>query len=86
LLASACFDAPCVGWLQLLPWLERFEKIYLWLDDDEAGREGTAKLISKLGRSRCMIVRPLPDVHREGKPPKVLGSFGVLALMILHGL
>ena len=57
--------------VQLLPWLERFDKVYLWLDDDEAGREGAAKLVAKLGRSRCMLVRPLPDVNREGRPPKV---------------
>ncbi|KAJ2847986.1 hypothetical protein IWW36_003559 [Coemansia brasiliensis] len=37
--------------------LERFERIYVWLDDDHQGAEA-AKLISrKLGVDRCLIVR-----------------------------
>ncbi|KAJ2348882.1 hypothetical protein GGF43_004492 [Coemansia sp. RSA 2618] len=37
--------------------LERFERVYVWLDDDHQGDEA-AKLISrKLGVDRCLIVR-----------------------------
>ncbi len=56
---------------QLLPWLERFDTLYLWLDDDKAGRDGCDKLEGKLGRGRCRIVRPLPEMYRDGVAPKV---------------
>ena len=55
---------------QLLPWLERFDLIYLWLDDDKAGRDGCEKLVGKLGRGRCRIVRPLPAMYRDNTAPK----------------
>ena len=42
---------------ELLPWLERFERIYLWLDDDVPGREGAERMAGKLGRGRCYVVR-----------------------------
>jgi len=40
--------------------LKRFKKIYLMLDNDEAGREGTQALIEKLGINRCYITT-LPE-------------------------
>ena len=40
----------------VLPHLERFKKIYLWMDDDIPGREGAMKFAKKLGASRCLIV------------------------------
>ncbi|CAG9330914.1 unnamed protein product [Blepharisma stoltei] len=42
--------------LQMLPWFEQFQKIYLWLDDDLAGREAAAKFARKLGIKRSFIV------------------------------
>lgn len=46
-----------------LAWLEneydnlaRFDDIYLCMDDDEAGRAGTEKLLERLGRERCLVV------------------------------
>jgi twinkle protein len=38
------------------PYLERFDDIYLCLDDDEHGKAGTNTLVERLGRDRCMIV------------------------------
>jgi twinkle protein len=32
--------------------VSRFEKIYLWLDDDIPGQEGAAKFAQKLGIKR----------------------------------
>jgi len=43
--------------LALMPWLEQFSKIYLWLDDDLAGRECAIKFAKKLGTRRSYIVR-----------------------------
>ncbi|KAM9969637.1 hypothetical protein ACTFIR_001473 [Dictyostelium discoideum] len=42
--------------IALLPLLERFEKIYLWMDDDVPGMEGAAKFSEKLGIQRTFIV------------------------------
>lgn len=36
--------------------LERFSEIFLCLDGDEAGKEGSAKLVERLGRERCKVV------------------------------
>mmetsp|Transcript_19306 Transcript_19306/g.35559 ORF Transcript_19306/g.35559 Transcript_19306/m.35559 type:complete len:628 (+) Transcript_19306:3543-5426(+) len=46
--------------VQMLPWLEQFQRIYLWLDNDLAGQEAAQKFAKKLGSKRCLIVRP-PD-------------------------
>lgn len=45
--------------------LARFEKIYLCLDTDEAGREGTQELVQRLGMHRCLIVElPRKDANK----------------------
>ena len=36
--------------------LERFDTLYLCLDNDEAGRQATQEIVSRLGRHRCRIV------------------------------
>lgn len=36
--------------------LERFSEIYLCLDNDDAGKQGTQKLVERLGRERCKVV------------------------------
>lgn len=51
----------------LIPLLEQFRRIYLWLDDDKSGREGCEKLAGKLGKHRCWIVQPLLDVSPRPK-------------------
>lgn len=43
--------------MELLPMLERFKKIYLWMDDDIPGQEGARQFSKKLGRKRCLSVR-----------------------------
>jgi twinkle protein len=54
-LPNGCNSLP----VDVLPLLERFERIYLWMDDDVPGREGSEKFATKLGPDRCLIVRPL---------------------------
>ena len=51
-LPNGCRSLP----LQILPLLERFEKIVLWMDSDEPGREGAEKFAKKLGVNRTFIV------------------------------
>ncbi len=50
--------------------LERFDKIYLSLDMDEQGREGTKELITRLGQWRCHVVdlpkKDANDCLKEG--------------------
>ena len=42
--------------IQFLPFLDRFERIYLWLDADEVGRNAAEKFATKLGTKRTIIV------------------------------
>jgi twinkle protein len=42
---------------EILPSLERFQRIIIWMDDDEPGQSGCEKLVQKLGIARCFIVR-----------------------------
>ena len=49
---------------QMLPRLERYTRIYLWLDDDEAGQAGAERFMKKLGVGRCRNVKPLPSWPR----------------------
>lgn len=53
--------------VELLPWFERFERIYLWLDADATGLAATDKMAAKLGRGRCWVVQPPPTARQ---PPK----------------
>lgn len=55
----------------LLPALERFQKIVLWMDNDQAGIEGGEAIVRKLGLGRCYLVRP-PAELKPGytEPPK----------------
>lgn len=46
----------------VLPLLERFKRIYLWMDNDLSGQANVEKFAAKLGTSRCYIVRPSVDV------------------------
>lgn len=45
----------------VLPLLERFKRIYLWMDNDLSGQANVEKFAAKLGTSRCYIVRPSVD-------------------------
>lgn len=51
--------------VQILPWLEQFEKIYLWLDADEVGMSNARKFAEKLGINRTFIVNSR-GVRKEG--------------------
>lgn len=52
-LPNGCRSLP----VQVLPYLERFKTIYLWMDDDVSGREGASKFATKLGLGRTLIVQ-----------------------------
>lgn len=43
--------------LDLLPFLERFKRIFLWMDEDAAGKRGTELFSNKLGKKRCLNVQ-----------------------------
>lgn len=43
---------------ELIPFLDKFTKIYLYMDYDEPGQQGAEKIVRKLGPGRCFIVRP----------------------------
>jgi twinkle protein len=44
--------------------LERFDTIYLAMDDDEAGRKAIPDLVERLGRERCKVVKlPRKDAN-----------------------
>ena len=53
-LPNGCRSLP----VEVLPMLERFEKIYLWMDADQPGQEGAEKFANKIGIQRCLIVKP----------------------------
>ncbi|KAI9916738.1 hypothetical protein PsorP6_016963 [Peronosclerospora sorghi] len=52
-LPNGCQSLP----LSVLPLLERFKRIYLWMDNDASGQSNVEKFAAKLGRIRCYIVR-----------------------------
>jgi hypothetical protein len=60
-LPNGCRSLP----VRLLPWLERFDRIVLWMDDDAAGREGAERVAAKLGTGRCAVVRPRTDLLKR---------------------
>jgi twinkle protein len=62
-LPNGCRSLP----VELLPWLERFVKIYLWMDNDVAGQEGAEAFAKKLGAGRVLIV---PGVTKAGEACK----------------
>lgn len=41
----------------LLPYFSRFDKILLWMDNDEAGMLNTSKIAEKLGLKRTYIIK-----------------------------
>lgn len=51
----------------VLPLLERFKRIYLWMDNDLSGQANVEKFAAKLGSSRCYIVRPSVDAPIKPK-------------------
>lgn len=43
--------------IALLPALERFKTIFLWMDEDVAGQDGATQFSRKLGAKRCRSIR-----------------------------
>lgn len=44
--------------------LERFDTIYLALDNDQPGQQATAEIVERLGAHRCMVVA-IPAPHKD---------------------
>ncbi|OMJ11165.1 Twinkle protein, mitochondrial, partial [Smittium culicis] len=42
--------------VNLLTALERFERIYIWLEDSFIGREASVTIANKLGTDRCLVI------------------------------
>jgi twinkle protein len=61
-LPNGCRSLP----VEVLPMLEQFEKVYLWMDNDAPGREGAEVFSKKIGINRCWLVQPSSGV--DGKP------------------
>ena len=53
-LPNGCRSLP----MEVLPMLEKFQKIYLWMDNDGPGQEGAKQFAQKIGLGRCYIVQP----------------------------
>nr|CAG4716277.1 unnamed protein product [Naegleria fowleri] len=51
-LPNGCRSLP----IEVIQWLEPFDKIYLWMDDDVPGQQGAEMFSKKLGVGRCYIV------------------------------
>ena len=43
-------------------WLEQFEKIILWFDNDNAGKQAISEVVPRLGRHRTYYVEPSEEV------------------------
>ena len=56
-LPNGCRSLP----VQVLPLLEDFDKIYLWMDNDAPGQEGAEQFCKKIGQDRCYLVRPTKE-------------------------
>lgn len=62
---SAFSGAGNLAWIENeFPNLDRFDEIYLCLDDDDAGKQGAMKIVERLGRERCALVKlPRKDAN-----------------------
>lgn len=47
----------------VLPLLERFSKIYVWMDKDMDGQMASERFASKLGDARCLLINNQPLPH-----------------------
>lgn len=64
----------------LIPMLEKFERIYLWMDNDEAGQINITNFATKLGVSRTYVIRPMdPKPNNLDSEPEGENSEDVLA-------
>lgn len=63
-LPNGCRSLP----VEVLPMLEKFEKVYLWMDNDGPGREGAELFAKKIGVNRCLLIQPGPSIDGEPAP------------------
>ena len=56
-LPNGCRSLP----MEVLPMLEKFQKVYLWMDNDGPGQEGAKQFAQKIGLNRCYMVQPPQD-------------------------
>ncbi|KAI9246687.1 P-loop containing nucleoside triphosphate hydrolase protein [Phascolomyces articulosus] len=50
----------------ILPLMERFSKVYLWLDDDVDGQMAAERFAHKLGEPRCLLVNTNVEGEKDG--------------------
>lgn len=48
--------------VQLLELIEKFERVYLWMDNDEIGLQNVENFSNKIGVKRTYLVRPDPEL------------------------
>lgn len=62
---SAFSGAGNLAWIENeFPNLDRFDEIYICFDDDDAGKQGAAKIVERIGRDRCALVKlPRKDAN-----------------------
>ena len=53
-LPNGCRSLP----MEVLVLLEKFDTVYLWMDNDGPGREGAEMFARKMGVERCLLVQP----------------------------
>lgn len=54
--------AGSLNWVEFnYDYLQNFQTLILWFDNDAAGQEGLNKIIPRLGEYRCKIVKPTPE-------------------------
>jgi len=69
-LPNGCRSLP----VEVLPMLERFETIYLWMDNDGPGREGAEAFAKKLGMGRALLVQPTgPNAPKDANEALLQG-------------
>ncbi|KAL7511257.1 hypothetical protein ACHAXN_008154 [Cyclotella atomus] len=66
-LPNGCRSLP----MEVLVLLERFDTVYLWMDNDGPGREGAEMFARKMGVERCLLVQP---GGMRGRPAGTNGS------------
>jgi twinkle protein len=49
----------------IVPYLNQFEKIVLWMDNDEAGKVGEEKIAYKLGLDRTFLVKNSDSDYKD---------------------
>lgn len=70
---SVPFGAGNFHWIEYnWEWLDQFEKIIIWSDNDDAGEKMRSEVVPRLGEYRCYIVNsPYKDInihlYKEGK-------------------